>query len=308
MDLQPVCSGRGEPLGWSFGARVSAVVDTDDGGYRDDSRGGRRCGGMDGGDRPRCPETCAAASLPWGSSPCSWRQCHVGSGTSGRCSSYWRQLRRSSPAMEVHRPRRIAIAGWAVLLATGVAAPLFIAFTSMPGLIALSHSWLWWPALQLVSAPALAIAGPFVVLAVRTAAADGVSDGVGAADHHGVGAVTGLWKVAVRGDGVVVATPGNRLLGVRAQSQRVDIWSKPGVHRDVVRAVPRASGPHRGRPDTFATSAIRPQSGIQPVAIARSAKSKVITAPPASQIRCSRPPNRVPITIASGSVSIVAAP
>jgi len=66
----------------------------------------------------------------------------------------------------VHRPRRIAIAGWAVLLATGVAAPLFIAFTSMPGLIALSHSWLWWPALQLVSAPALAIAALFVVLAV----------------------------------------------------------------------------------------------------------------------------------------------
>jgi hypothetical protein len=79
---------------------------------------------------------------------------------------------------EVHRPRRIAIAGWAVLLTTGVAAPLFIAFTSMPGLIALSHSRWWWPALQLVSAPALAMAALFVVLAVelrRQARADGSS-------------------------------------------------------------------------------------------------------------------------------------
>jgi hypothetical protein len=79
---------------------------------------------------------------------------------------------------EVHRPRRIAIAGWTVLLTTGVAAPLFIAFTSMPGLIALSHSRWWWPALQLVSAPALAMAALFVVLAVelrRQPRADGSS-------------------------------------------------------------------------------------------------------------------------------------
>jgi hypothetical protein len=68
---------------------------------------------------------------------------------------------------EIHRPRRIAIAGWVVLLTTGVAAPLFIAFTSMPALIALSHTWLWWPALQLVSAPALAIATLFTVLAIE---------------------------------------------------------------------------------------------------------------------------------------------
>jgi hypothetical protein len=68
---------------------------------------------------------------------------------------------------EVHRPRRIAIAGWAALVTTGVAAPLFIAFTSMPGLITLSHSWWWWPALQLVSAPALAMVALLVVLALE---------------------------------------------------------------------------------------------------------------------------------------------
>ncbi len=67
---------------------------------------------------------------------------------------------------EVHRPRRLATAGWAAVLTTGVAAPLFIAFTSMPGLIALSHSWWWWPMLQLISAPAVAMAALFAVLAI----------------------------------------------------------------------------------------------------------------------------------------------
>lgn len=79
---------------------------------------------------------------------------------------------------ELHRPRRIAIAGWAALLTTGVAAPLFIAFISMAGLITLSHSWWWWPVLQLVSAPAFAMMALLVVLTLelrRQPRADGPS-------------------------------------------------------------------------------------------------------------------------------------
>ncbi len=62
------------------------------------------------------------------------------------------------------RPRGLLIAGLAVLLTTGILAPLFIASTSMSALIALSHSWSWWLDLQLISAPAFTIAMLFVVL------------------------------------------------------------------------------------------------------------------------------------------------
>ena len=67
----------------------------------------------------------------------------------------------------VRRPRAVVIAGLAVLLITGVLAPIVIASVSMPGLIALSHTWMWWPALQLISAPAFAIAALFVVLVLE---------------------------------------------------------------------------------------------------------------------------------------------
>ena len=62
------------------------------------------------------------------------------------------------------RPRGLLIAGLAVLVTTGILAPLFIASTSMSALIALSHSWSWWLDLQLISAPAFTIAMLFVVL------------------------------------------------------------------------------------------------------------------------------------------------
>jgi hypothetical protein len=45
----------------------------------------------------------------------------------------------------------------------------------------------------------------------------------GAADHHRIDALTGFGKVAVRRYREVVATAGNRLLRIRAQSKRVDI-------------------------------------------------------------------------------------
>ncbi len=67
----------------------------------------------------------------------------------------------------VRRPRRLAVAGLAVILTTGVIAPLLIASASMSGLTALSHSWSWWPALQLISTPAFAIAALFVVMALE---------------------------------------------------------------------------------------------------------------------------------------------
>lgn len=64
----------------------------------------------------------------------------------------------------IRRPRPVVIAALAVLVTTGLLAPLFIASASMSGLTALSHSWLWWPALQAISAPAFAIAALFVAL------------------------------------------------------------------------------------------------------------------------------------------------
>jgi alpha-1,2-mannosyltransferase len=67
----------------------------------------------------------------------------------------------------VRRPRPAVVAGVAVLLVTGLLAPVVIASVSMSGLTALSGSWLWWPALQLISAPAFAMAALFVVLAVE---------------------------------------------------------------------------------------------------------------------------------------------
>ncbi len=67
----------------------------------------------------------------------------------------------------VRRPRRLAVAGLAVILTTGVLAPLLIASASMSRLTALSHSWLWWPALQVISTPAFTIAALFVVLALE---------------------------------------------------------------------------------------------------------------------------------------------
>jgi len=48
-----------------------------------------------------------------------------------------------------------------------------------------------------------------------------------AADHDRIDAPTGFWKVTVRRDRAVVATAGHRLLGVRAQPQRVDIQFTP---------------------------------------------------------------------------------
>jgi hypothetical protein len=66
----------------------------------------------------------------------------------------------------IRRPRPVAIAAVAVLVTTGVLAPLFIAWVSMSGLTKLSSTWLWWPALQAVSAPAFATAALFVALAL----------------------------------------------------------------------------------------------------------------------------------------------
>jgi hypothetical protein len=64
----------------------------------------------------------------------------------------------------VRRPRRLVVTAVAVVVTTGVIAPIFIASTSMAALTTLSHSWLWWPAMQLISTPALAITALFVVL------------------------------------------------------------------------------------------------------------------------------------------------
>jgi hypothetical protein len=66
----------------------------------------------------------------------------------------------------IRRPRPVVIASLAVLATTGVLAPLFIASVSMSGLTMLSTSWLWWPALQAISAPAFAISGLFVALVI----------------------------------------------------------------------------------------------------------------------------------------------
>jgi hypothetical protein len=69
----------------------------------------------------------------------------------------------------IRRPRPMVIAALAVLVTTGILAPLFIASVSMSGLTTLSPTWLWWPALQAISAPAFATAALFVtlVLALR---------------------------------------------------------------------------------------------------------------------------------------------
>ncbi len=66
----------------------------------------------------------------------------------------------------IRHPRPVLVAGFAALSVTGLLAPLFIASASMSGLIAVSRTWLWWPALQLISAPAFAIAALFVVLGI----------------------------------------------------------------------------------------------------------------------------------------------
>ncbi len=67
----------------------------------------------------------------------------------------------------IRRPRAVVIAGLAALVATGLLAPLVIGSVSMSGLIALRHTGLWWPVLQLISAPAVTIAALFVVLVVE---------------------------------------------------------------------------------------------------------------------------------------------
>lgn len=67
----------------------------------------------------------------------------------------------------IRRPRAVVISGLAALVATGLLAPLVIGSVSMSGLIALRHTGLWWPVLQLISAPAVTIAALFVVLVVE---------------------------------------------------------------------------------------------------------------------------------------------
>jgi hypothetical protein len=62
--------------------------------------------------------------------------------------------------------RALGIAGLAVLLTTGLLAPVFIASISMSGLIALSRTGWWWPVLQLISAPAFATAALFIALVI----------------------------------------------------------------------------------------------------------------------------------------------
>jgi hypothetical protein len=66
----------------------------------------------------------------------------------------------------IPRPRPVVIAAVALLVTTGVLAPLFIAWVSMSGLTTLSSTWLWWPALQAISAPAFTTAALFVALAL----------------------------------------------------------------------------------------------------------------------------------------------
>ncbi|HVC41555.1 MAG TPA: glycosyltransferase family 87 protein [Candidatus Saccharimonadales bacterium] len=66
----------------------------------------------------------------------------------------------------IQRPRMVVVAGWTALLTTGLIAPIVIASVSMTGLAALSRTWLWWPALQLISAPAFAIGALFLILVV----------------------------------------------------------------------------------------------------------------------------------------------
>ena len=73
----------------------------------------------------------------------------------------------------LRRPRRLALAGLAVILTTGILAPLLIASASMSRLTALSHSWFWWPALQVISTPAFTIAALFIVLALEVRSARG---------------------------------------------------------------------------------------------------------------------------------------
>ncbi len=67
----------------------------------------------------------------------------------------------------LRRPRAVVIAGASALVTTGLLAPLLIGSVSMSGLIALSHTALWWPALQLISAPAFTIAVLFAVLVLE---------------------------------------------------------------------------------------------------------------------------------------------
>jgi hypothetical protein len=66
----------------------------------------------------------------------------------------------------IRRPRPTVIAALAVLVTTGLLAPIVIASVSMSGLMALSHTWLWWPVLQAISAPVFAMGALFVVLLV----------------------------------------------------------------------------------------------------------------------------------------------
>lgn len=67
----------------------------------------------------------------------------------------------------IRRPRALTIAGVATLVTTGLLAPLVIGSVSMSGLIALSHTGWWWPAMQLISAPAFTIAALFVLLVLE---------------------------------------------------------------------------------------------------------------------------------------------
>jgi hypothetical protein len=66
----------------------------------------------------------------------------------------------------IRRPRPLVITSIAALVTTGVFAPLVISSVSMTGLSALTRSWLWWPALQAISAPAFAIAALFAAMVV----------------------------------------------------------------------------------------------------------------------------------------------
>jgi alpha-1,2-mannosyltransferase len=69
----------------------------------------------------------------------------------------------------IRRPRSVVITAVAALVTTGLVAPLVIGWVSMAGLTAVSHTGWWWPALQVISAPAFTIAALFVglVLALR---------------------------------------------------------------------------------------------------------------------------------------------
>jgi len=224
MDLQPVCSGAvnrlvgHSVLAFQPSSILMTVVIVTIG------RGGRRCGGMDGATGRGVPRRARRPVCPGDPRHAPGRQCHVVLAPRGAAhvlaSVASLVAGHGCPPAATRSRSRDGQSCWRRVSA----APLFIAFTSMPGLIRASvtagcggrrSSWYRhrrWPSRPF-----------FVVLAVRTAAADGVSDGVGAADHHGVGARDRPLESRCARRRVVVATPGNRLLGVRHSPSAVDI-------------------------------------------------------------------------------------